>query len=166
MQFHFLPAATFDTLPHFHTHYTEYIYVSQGSIRLTLNGTARTVTPATGEVCIPPWSPHRWEVLGGTETVVLERTAPRDGRKEAFFRNFVCLVNDHGGIPRVPVLQAFRVFAEWDNYPAPEARWAREHARGAIVALTNTMGRVAGLLGYKGMYEEYTPRELYGRLKK
>lgn len=114
---------------------------------------------------IIPWTPHRWEVLGGEETVVLERTVPRDGRKEAFFRNFVCLVNDYGDIPRVPILQVFRVFAEWDNYPAPEGRWAREHARGVVVTLTNAMGSVAGLIGYKGMYEEYTPTDLYHKLK-
>lgn len=124
------------------------------------------VTPATGEVEIAPWTPHRWEVLGGEETTVLERTIPRDGCKEGFLRNFVCLVNDYGGIPRVPILQAFRVFSEWDNYPAPEAEWAREHARGAVVAITNVMGRLAGLFGYKGMYEEYTPDELYVKLNK
>lgn len=61
---------------------------------------------------------------------MLERTVPRDGCKEAFFRNFVCLINDYGSIPKVPMLQAFRVFAEWDNYPAPEGNWARQNARG------------------------------------
>jgi hypothetical protein len=94
VQFHFLPAATFDTLPGFHTRYTVYPYVSKGSILLTINVFSSTITPASGEVLIPPWTPHRWEVLGGCETVVLERTEPRDGRKEAFFRNFVSLIND------------------------------------------------------------------------
>jgi hypothetical protein len=108
--------------------------------------------------------PHRWEVLGGEETIVLDRTEPRDGHKEAFIRNLVCLVNDYGGIPSVPALQAFRVFTEWDNFPA--ALWAREHDRGMVVALTNVLGSVAGLVGYRGMYEEYTPGESYGRLKK
>jgi hypothetical protein len=166
VQFHFLRTATFDTLPHFHTRYTEYLYVSKGSILLTINGLSSTITPASGEILIPPWTPHRWEVLGGCETVVLERTVPRDGRKEAFFRNFVSLINDYGSIPKVPILQVFRVFAEWDNYPAPEAKLAREYGRGAVVALTNTLSKVAGWVGYRGMYEEYTPGELYERLSR
>lgn len=97
---------------------------------------------------------------------MLERTVPRDGCKEAFIRNFVCLINDYGSIPKVPMLQAFRVFAEWDNYPAPEGNWAQQNAKRVMVALTNMLARIGGWVGYKGLYEEYTPRKLYEKLSK
>lgn len=120
------------------------------------------VTSSDGEIEIPTWAPHRWEVLGGEETVVLERTTPLDGRKEAFFRNLMGLINDYGGIP--PPLQAFKIFAEWDNYPIGEAGWMG-YLRTPIVALTKFAGWVAGVVGYSALYKEYTPRELYARLQ-
>lgn len=83
--------------------------------------------------------------------MVLERTIRRDGSKEGFLRNFVSLINDYGGsIPQVPVLQVFRIFADWDNYPAPEGKFARECGRGLVVGLTKLVGGLAGLVGYGG----------------
>jgi mannose-6-phosphate isomerase-like protein (cupin superfamily) len=157
VQLHFTEKATFDTMSHFHTNYTEYLYVERGSVRFTINGHTRQITPASGEMVIPAWTPHRWEVLGGCETVVMERTIPRDGSKEGFLRNFVSLINDYGGsIPQVPVLQVSKIFADWDNYPAPEGKFARERGKGLVVGLTKLVGGLAGLVGYRGVYKEYT----------
>jgi hypothetical protein len=162
VKFQFSKDATFDTMPHFHVEKTEYIFVERGTVRLTTNGTSRMIDSSAGEIEIPRWMPHRWEVLGGEETVVLERTVPPDGRKEAFFRNFVCLINDYGAMP--PVLQVFKIFAEWDNYPIGEATWM-SHAKTPIVGLTKAVGWVAGVVGYRAMYKEYTPQDLYERLQ-
>jgi hypothetical protein len=162
VKFHFTKDAKFDTMPHFHVDKTEYIYVERGTIRLTKNGVSSMVDASTGEIEIPKWAPHRWEVLGGEETVVLERTVPPDGHKEAFFRNFMSLINDYGDMP--PALQAFKIFADWDNYPIGEASWMG-HTRTPIVGLTKAVGWVAGIVGYRSMYREYTPRELYEKLQ-
>lgn len=162
VKFHFTKDGKFDTMPHFHVDKTEYIFVERGTVRITKNGVSTMVDSSAGEIEIPRWMPHRWEVLGGEETIVLERTVPADGRKEAFFRNFVCLINNYGDMP--PPLQAFKVFADWDNYPIGNAGWMG-YIRTPIVGLTKALGWVGGLAGYRSLYKEYTPQELYERLK-
>lgn len=153
-----------DTNHHFHASATEYLYVQQGSIRVTLDGVVRMVGPQDGQIEILPWTPHRWEVLGDSDedTIVLERTVPANGRKEAFFRNFVSLINDYKDFP--PPLQVFKIFADYDNYPIGAASWMKP-LRWPIIGLTHSLGSVAGWAGYKSMYTEYTPRELYARLQ-
>jgi hypothetical protein len=155
-----LPNIQFDVKFHFTK--TEYIFIELGSVRVTINGESKMMDASHGEIKFPQWTPHRWEVLGGEETVVMERTFPRDGRKEAFFRNFVCLINDYGTMP--PVLQVFKIFAELDNYPIGEAGWMI-YVRTPIVGLTKAVGWVAGLAGYRAMYKEYMPKDLYERLQ-
>lgn len=159
---YFPAGSVFDTKMHFHVDKTEYLYVECGISRVTIDGVTRLFSPTDGEIQIPPWTLYKWEVLGGEETIVLERTAPADGMKEAFFRNLLGLVKDHGGLP--PPLQAFKLFADWDNYPIGEAEWMK-YMRTVIYILTKAAGWVGGVVGYSSMYKEYTPRELFDRLQ-
>lgn len=132
---------------------------------MTLNGVSKMVGPEDGQIVILPWTPHRWEVLGteSTPTVVLERTEPADGRKEAFFRNLLSLLIDYGGFP--PGLQVMKIFADYDNYPCGLGAWMGwRGVRGGIVRITKGAGWVAGLAGYSSMYQEYMPRGLYASL--
>lgn len=151
-------------MPHFHVDKTEYLYVQRGAVRLRLGNEIRMIDQSVGEVKIARWTPHRWEVLGEAETTVFERTEPRDGRKQGFFRNFVSLCNDYGGLDKIPPLQVFKTFAEWDNYPIGNAAWMAS-MRSAIVGITWAVGGIAGLCGYRAVYKEYMPPDLYEKLK-
>ncbi|KAH9843625.1 uncharacterized protein C8Q71DRAFT_729325, partial [Rhodofomes roseus] len=157
-KFHFQPGAKFDSFLHFHASHAEYLYCEKGRIRVTIGDIVRMVGPEDGQLEISAWTPHRWETLeADVETIVWERTDPNDGQKELFFRNLMSLVNDHKGLP--PVLQTFKIFSDYDNYPIREAQWQLA-LRSLIVWMTSAMGFLATLAGYRSVYKEYTPRRL------
>jgi hypothetical protein len=158
VRFDFTADAQFDSLLHFHTSIREYLFVQRGTIRLTLGQEIKMVEQFSGEIEIPPWIPHRWEVLGGSETTVYERTVPRDGRHEMFFRNIFSLCNDYGGLEKLPPLQAIKLFADWDNYPIGSAWWM-VYTRPAIIGAVWAIGGVAGLFGYRSTYPEYVSED-------
>jgi quercetin dioxygenase-like cupin family protein len=88
VRFTFAPGGVFDSFFHFHAEHSEYLYVEKGQIRVTVGTTISTVSSEDGLLEIPPWTPHRWEVLGdpNEETVVWEQNAPDAEMKELFFR--------------------------------------------------------------------------------
>jgi hypothetical protein len=67
------------------------------------------------------------------------------------------LFNDYGGAP--PVLQVFKIFADYDNYPMGPGSWMLAF-RKPIVYLTYVAGRIATAVGYRSRYKEYTPTQL------
>ena len=87
VRFTFAPHGVFDSFLHFHAEHAEHLYCAAGEIRLTLGTKVTTVGPEDGIIEIPPWTPHRWEVLDSDkETIVWERNSPAPELKELFFR--------------------------------------------------------------------------------
>ena len=96
-----------------------------------------------------------------------EWTSPADGRKEAFFRNLsgVVLEKKKGGLWTAweglcVVLSVFAIMREFDNWPAflggrfMTLEWAVSHS------ILGFLSWVAILVGLKGEWDEYTPKEI------
>jgi hypothetical protein len=98
-----------------------------------------------------------------------EWTSPADGRKEAFFRNLSGAINDskkgRKGIGKIweellVLMSVFAVMREFDNWPAflggrwRGVEWVVSHA---LLWVVSWMGM---LVGVRGEYEEYTPKQL------
>jgi quercetin dioxygenase-like cupin family protein len=188
VRFTFAPQGEFDSYLHYHAAHSEYLYCEKGRIRVTLGQEEpRWYGPEDGMIEVKPGVPHRWEVIpndtagvGGAEgdeqgsgTIVWEHSNPDPELKELFFRyvpvsgagdwlakdrNIFSLFNDHNGAP--PPLQMMRIFADFDNYPIGPQWWMQLALGYPIQILVNLLGRAAGWIGYKSVYEEYTPEYL------
>lgn len=93
-----------------------------------------------------------------------EWTEPGDGRKEVFFRNLSGLVGEkrnEGMSEQVMVIWGVLVMLrEFDNWPAflggryRTVEWVLSHV---VLWVATVLGSLVGL---RGWYEEYTPKEL------
>jgi len=107
------------------------------------------------------------------DLLVREWTDPRDGKKEAFFRNLAGVVHDAASWPwkgqvgrwlgnRWTEWQVLVIFGALDNYPAilggrwKDLEWVIVHV---LCLILGVLGRLVGL---RGEYDEYTPLELRG----
>jgi hypothetical protein len=111
------------------------------------------------------------------ELRIREWTGPPDGRKEAFFRNLLGVLEDRGGgggalgVARL-VLGLAAVMWEHDNYPvlvrgpAFLGGCVQLAVRRAVThAVLGGIHFVARLCGIRGTYEEYTPKDILEELK-
>ncbi|TDL22753.1 hypothetical protein BD410DRAFT_788060, partial [Rickenella mellea] len=159
---------------HFHVDKTEYLRVERGRLGVQLGAETLVITPESGEITIPRWTPHAWYLLPSPSptsntdddeenTIIWERTDPPTREKEVFFRNLLCVLADTGSArPGSPpsFLQLFTIFAEMDNYVVLGS-WTGPGGRKVAVWVTRLVGGLGRLVGYEAMYEEYTPAELF-----
>jgi hypothetical protein len=105
------------------------------------------------------------------DLVVQEWTSPLDGQKEIFFRNLAGVISEPkpawvwGWVWGLWIeLQIWVVGGELDNYPAVfGGRWGKGTLalEWVIVrAMCLGAGILGGMVGLRGVYEEYTPVEL------
>lgn len=131
------PSSTWSSGLHWHERHIEYLRVVKGSIHVTLDGQARTIsaTDAETEVRVDRNVWHEWrraDTEGGEDVVVVERTDPEDGEKAVFFWNLNGVVLRAQGLARPPYvpgllhgillevwvsLSLFAIFRELDNVP-------------------------------------------------
>lgn len=158
---------------HWHEMHTEYLGVVQGTALVTHNGVTRTFTSADGLITIYPYARHEWRRASpdGEDLIVREFTDPSDGQKEIFFRNLNSVIGDSkmfiGARGWLLSLQLFMIFNQMDNFPVLLSFEWLPLIGGSIETLFThivLMGSVVlgGLMGFKGVYEEYTPSRLMG----
>jgi hypothetical protein len=78
-------------------------------------------------------------------------------------RNIFGIVNDRSGNP--PLLQMFKIFADYDNYPIGPQAWI-QRLKVPIIYIVNGLGKLGTLAEYHSIYKEYTPQRLMGKAQK
>jgi uncharacterized RmlC-like cupin family protein len=88
------PGSTWSSELHWHETHTEYLVVVKGLVRVRLGDKTQVVSAKDGEVKIDRFVWHEWSraSLEGEEVVVIERTDPSDGEKQAFFRTLNAVI--------------------------------------------------------------------------
>jgi quercetin dioxygenase-like cupin family protein len=153
---------------HWHETHTEYLAIIQGSALITLNSVTKTYTPSDGIIVIPRYARHEWRRASSSdeELIVQEWTDPEDGEKEVFFRNLSSVIEDatRDGKPNEWSLthQLFVIFRALDNFPVlVDLSYVPVVGKGLEWAITHFVLGYAVLLGlvlgWKGVYPEYTP---------
>jgi hypothetical protein len=160
------------------------LQVVSGHAWVSISGISRIVSASDGHLVVSKFARHEWrravagdgpsfeESWDDEELVVEEWTDPYDGEKEVFFRNLNSVIIDTIQNPTWWMewwlsLQLFVIFAEADNYPVFWSEWIENERLQYLVthfvlAVAETLGR---LLGARGTYEEYTPKELGKKMK-
>ncbi|KAI9850771.1 MAG: hypothetical protein M1838_005104 [Thelocarpon superellum] len=160
---------------HWHETHTEFLEVIQGQASITIAGRAQVLSAGSPPVRIEPYEQHEWwkatdvELVGGRQgldedLVVKEWTTPMDGQKEVFFRNLASVLLEPNldgtfGKPWL-MLQLLVIFHGHDNYPVFVDGFAAYWITHVVLALAALLGL---LLGFKPIYEEYTPKPLADR---
>jgi hypothetical protein len=163
---------------------TEYLEVIQGRALVTVDDSTALFGPDDGVITVPRLTIHSFQRADAhpdgaawrdVELRIREWTSPPDGRKEAFFRNMLGVLEDRrGGVAGVArlVLGLAAVMWEHDNYPVlvrgpafmgSEAQLAIRRA--VTHAVLGGVHFVARLCGIRGTYEEYTPKDILEELK-
>ncbi|KAI1073649.1 hypothetical protein F5B20DRAFT_597323 [Whalleya microplaca] len=162
--------------PHWHAAHAEFLRVLAGRAEVVLGDSVLTdVGPGDGVVRVPRGVVHEWrrsrsipgEGSGEEEEedlVVREWTDPRDGAKEAFFRNLNGLILDAAAAgprsweARTLGLELAAVFWRLDNWPIVLGEawswpgWVHAVATRAVLGAQVALG---WLVGCRGVYEEY-----------
>jgi hypothetical protein len=173
------PRSSWTSGLHWHESHTEFLQVVSGHAWVSVSGISRLVSASDGHLVVPKFARHEWrravagdgpnfeESWDDEELVVEEWTDPFDGEKEIFFRNLNSVIIDTIQNPSWWMewwlsLQLFVIFAGADNYPVfwPEMT-GNERMQYLVTHFVLAVARIAGrLLGARGTYEEYTPKEL------
>jgi hypothetical protein len=157
----------------------EYIQVVQGHAKVTLGDDEFVLGPEDGVVTVAPFTVHQYSRADDTERGaaskdmelwVKEWTDPADGDKEIFFRNVISSMIDRPrgvlGTAKL-LLTLFTIMNAHDNYPviwrgpavgSPGLRLAVRRA--VTKTVLGILGFVGWAAGFKGSYEEYTPKTL------
>lgn len=152
---------------------------------MTLGDKTAVYGPEDGTITIPRYTLHEFGradkhpdcVSKDVDLRIREWTSPPDGQKEAFFRNIIGVLNDRdpsaGIIGNIKLLfSMFVVMEEHDTYPVfikgPAILGSRAQSairRGATYTIRGGLSLVGRLCGFKGTYEEYTPKTLLSELE-
>lgn len=163
-----LPAgSTWTSGPHWHDTHTEFLQVVSGRAQVMLGGDIMpAVSSADGVIIVPRGTVHEWRrsLTGGSEDelVVKEWTDPKDGQKEAFFRNLNGIIldaikeGDGSWRMRTLELDLNNLFWRMDNWPLVLALnwpgWVHGLATRTVLLSSFIVGQ---LFGIKGQYKEY-----------
>jgi quercetin dioxygenase-like cupin family protein len=164
------PGSTWTSGPHWHSTHTEFLQVLAGYAEITLAGDVMpAVSAADGVIIVPRGTIHEWRRSqnGGAEEelVVREWTDPKDGQKEAFFRNINGIIldaiknGDGSWEMRTLELELKNLFWKMDNWPVvlrPSwPGWIQGAASRTVLLGSVIAGKV---LGCHGVYQEYSRR--------
>ncbi|KAI0594417.1 hypothetical protein F4775DRAFT_574137 [Biscogniauxia sp. FL1348] len=165
------PGSAWSSGPHWHSAHTEFIQVLSGRAEVMLHGTVMpTVGAADGVIIVPRGTIHEWrrsqDAGLDSELVVREWTDPKDGQKEAFFRNLNSIILDaiKGGEGswrmRTLDLELMNLFWRMDNWPLfLGISWPGFMQ--SVVTRTVIWGSVilGKIVGCRGLYGEYNNTE-------
>lgn len=168
------PHSTWTSGLHFHAMHTEYLSVVKGTALVTLDGVTNTYTSSDGIITVPRYMKHEWQRgdkgngEDKDELVVKEWTDPEDGEKEIFFRNLNSAILDatSNGLRKpnewMLTWQLFTIFWQLDNFPVfLELSWfpivGEVLERWISFLVLWVASLLGGMVGVRGVREEYTP---------
>ncbi|KAI0159560.1 hypothetical protein GGR57DRAFT_428745 [Xylariaceae sp. FL1272] len=165
------PGSTWTSGPHWHSTHTEFLQVLSGQAEVMLAGEVlAAVGPTDGVVTVTRNTIHEWRRSQSAgldeDLVVREWTDPKDGQKEAFFRNLNGIISDAikdgDGSWRMRTLdlELFNLFWRQDNWPVILAAswpgWIQGAATRATLGSAVVLGKV---LGCRGVYDRYYKKD-------
>ncbi|CAJ2512758.1 Uu.00g008770.m01.CDS01 [Anthostomella pinea] len=161
------PDSTWTSGPHWHDNHTEFLQVLSGHAEIRLSGTMMpSVSAIDGVVIVPRGTVHEWRRSPSAglddELVVKEWTDPKDGQKEAFFKNLNGIIldaisaGDGSWRMRTLDLELRNLFWRMDNWPEFLSPSWPGWIQGAMTRFLLLGSVIVGkVLGCRGSYEEY-----------
>lgn len=99
---------------HWHKYHAEYMEVTQGRVKFSLDGKEVVLDADSGPLLIPRYAVHGFKFFKGEPTILKEFTDPAGSFKQEFFEDLFYT----GPISNLSFLQVVRVFYDGDTYIA------------------------------------------------
>ncbi|KAF2834223.1 hypothetical protein M501DRAFT_944649, partial [Patellaria atrata CBS 101060] len=148
---------------HFHPYQTEYFEVLEGRIIIEIEGKARIITPADGEVDIKPWVHHRSYPAPVTEQNITKFLMSGSVTKENYPLDTVFFQNWYGYQDQIVLYGEYpdpiQVFSLFDGGGSClSLPWYVPFGKTISMYFLNiVIGRwIGGLLGYQPFHREWT----------